>query len=249
MGSRWLHSPAKEPSTQGHSSVRCRGCLAPMQWGFRVGAAVRAARASDGSAPAETQPAGSGPGQFRAAWSGVQFRNLTPFGIANSTIYRGAGPAALDGLDYASAFAEVKLLGSAALTDPAKLATFQFWSLAAGTAQPPGAWIQVALAVTKKNRSRCPRWLACSRLSAWPCPTPWRRRSGASSPSGSGARRRPSAKPIATGMLSPIPTRPGRRAQGASAGIPSTGRVTASSAAPALPHWQAFSAAMRCHSA
>ena len=124
---------------------------AGQQWGYRVGAAVRAARANDGSTPTETQPGGFGPGQFRAAWSGVQFRNLTPFGIANSTIYRGAGPAALDGLDYASAFAEVKLLGSAALTDPAKLATFQFWSLGAGTAQPPGAWIQVALAVTKKN--------------------------------------------------------------------------------------------------
>jgi hypothetical protein len=124
---------------------------AGQQWGYRVGAAVRAARANDGSTPTETQPGGFGPGQFRAAWSGVQFRNLTPFGIANSTIYRGAGPAALDGLDYASAFAEVKLLGSAALTDPAKLATFQFWNLGAGTAQPPGAWIQVALAVTKKN--------------------------------------------------------------------------------------------------
>ena len=151
---------------------------AGQQWGYRVGAAVRAARANDGSAPAETQPAGSGPGQFRAAWSGVQFRNLTPFGIANSTIYRGAGPAALDGLDYASAFAEVKLLGNAALTDPAKLATFQFWSLAAGTAQPPGAWIQVALAVTKKKPPPLPEMarllaLVSMALSDTVAPTVW----------------------------------------------------------------------------
>jgi hypothetical protein len=41
---------------------------AGQQWGYRVGAAVRAARANDGSTPTETQPGGFGPGQFRAAW-------------------------------------------------------------------------------------------------------------------------------------------------------------------------------------
>jgi PAP2 superfamily protein len=121
------------------------------EWGAAVGARVRAARANDGSTPNETQPAGTGPGVFRAAWSGVQFRNLLPFGIRDSSVYVGSGPPALDSLDYAAAFAEVKLVGSAAIPDDGKLATFQFWSLAAGTSQPPGAWIQTALAVTSEN--------------------------------------------------------------------------------------------------
>lgn len=116
-------------------------------WGAEVGEAVREARAGDGSTPNESQPAGSGPGQFRAAWSGVQFRNLVPFAIADPSVYLGAGPAPLTSLDYAAAFAEVKLVGDAAIPDAAKLDTFRFWSLAAGTAQPPGAWLQVALTV------------------------------------------------------------------------------------------------------
>ena len=117
-------------------------------WGAEVGAAVREARADDGSTPNESQPAGSGPGQFRAAWSGVQFRNLVPFAIAKSSAYIGAGPAPLTSLDYAAEFAEVKLLGDASIPDAAKLDTFRFWSLAAGTDQPPGAWVQVALTVS-----------------------------------------------------------------------------------------------------
>ena len=118
------------------------------QWGAEVGQRVRLARANDGSTPNETQPAGSGPGVFRAAWSGVQFRNLVPFGIADSSVYVGSGLPPLTSLDYAGAFAEVKLLGNAAIPDAEKLATFQYWSLGAGTSQPPGAWIQVGLAVS-----------------------------------------------------------------------------------------------------
>jgi len=121
------------------------------QWGAAVGARVRAARANDGSTPNETQPAGAGPGQFRTAWSGVQFRNLLPFGIADSSPYVGKGPPALDSLDYAAAFAEEKLVGDAANVDPEKLATFQYWRRGTGTSQPPGAWIQVALAVTSEH--------------------------------------------------------------------------------------------------
>ena len=128
-----------------------RANSAGQQWGETVGTQVRAARANDGSTPNETQPAGAGPGQFRAAWSGVQFRNLQPFGIADSSIYIGAGPPALTSLDYAAAFAEVKVIGSAANVDAAKLATFQFWSLGGGTSQPPGAWIQIAIVVTDSH--------------------------------------------------------------------------------------------------
>jgi hypothetical protein len=110
-------------------------------WGAFVAAQVLAARANDGSSPTETQPAGSGPGVFRAAWSGVQYRNLAPFAIQSAAIYVSAGPPALTSVDYAGAFDEVKVLGSAALPDADKLAIFRFWSLGGGTSQPPGAWI------------------------------------------------------------------------------------------------------------
>jgi len=121
---------------------------AGQSWGEQVGAQVLSARANDGSSPVEIQPAGMGPGQFRADWSGSQFRNLLPFAIADPNVYVSLGPPGLTSLDYAAALEEVKLLGNAAIPDAGKLATFQFWNLPAGTSQPPGAWIQIALAVT-----------------------------------------------------------------------------------------------------
>src|SRR5262245_4209080 len=127
------------------------GVVAGQNWGASVGAYVRTLRMNDGSLPAETQPAGSGPGQFRADWPGAQFRNLLPFGIADSSLYRGYGPPTLDSPAYATAFAEVKLLGDGRVPDSESLATYQYWSLGSGTSQPPGAWIQVALAVTAED--------------------------------------------------------------------------------------------------
>jgi PAP2 superfamily protein len=125
-------------------------------WGEHVGAEVLAARSNDGSSPEETQPAGSGPGQFRASWSGTQFRNLAPFAISDPSLYVSPGPPALTSLDYAAAFAEVKLLGNAAIPDADKLTTFQYWSLGTGTSQPPGAWIQIALAVSSARSLELP---------------------------------------------------------------------------------------------
>jgi hypothetical protein len=125
-------------------------------WGQHVGEQVLLARANDGSSPDESQPGGVGPGQFRATWSGTQFRNLLPFAIADPSVYVSPGPPDLTSLDYAAAFAEVKLLGNAAIPDAAKLATFQFWSLGAGTSQPPGAWLQVAIAVTNDRPRQLP---------------------------------------------------------------------------------------------
>ena len=121
------------------------------EWGASVGAEVRALRTADGSTPNESQPGSDAPGHFRASWSGVQFRHLKPFAIASASPYVGSGPPALDSLQYASAFAEVKVQGNAAIPDDTALATYTFWSLGAGTAQPPGAWIQVALAVTAQS--------------------------------------------------------------------------------------------------
>lgn len=127
------------------------GGAAGQEWGARVGAEVRTLRTADGSTPPESQPGIDAPGQFRAPWSGVQFRNLRPFAIGNSSPYVGSGPPPLDSLRYATAFAEVKVNGDADIADETALSTYNFWSLGAGSSQPPGAWIQVALAVTAES--------------------------------------------------------------------------------------------------
>lgn len=119
-----------------------------VSWGRDVGRLVLRGRADDGSRPVESQPAGSGPGVFRAEWSGVQYRNVRPFAVADPAVFVPGPPPALDGLDYAAAFAEVALLGDAAVPAADKLATFQFWSLPAGSVQPPGEWVRIALTVS-----------------------------------------------------------------------------------------------------
>jgi hypothetical protein len=116
------------------------------RWGDQVGAQVVAARTGDGSTPVQSQPAGEGPGVFRAAWSGVQYAAVRPFAVADPGAHVPGPPPPLASLDYAAAFAEVALLGDAAIAAPDKLATFTFWSLPAGSDQPAGAWVQVALA-------------------------------------------------------------------------------------------------------
>jgi membrane-associated phospholipid phosphatase len=119
---------------------------AGVRWGREVGRRVVAARTDDGSTPVQTQPAGTGPGVFRAEWSGVQYRNVRPFAVAGPVA---VPPPALAGLDYAAAFAEVALLGDAAIPAPDKLATFQFWSVPTGTGQPAGEWVKIALTVSR----------------------------------------------------------------------------------------------------
>ena len=117
-------------------------------WGDHVGQLVVAARADDGSTPVESQPAGTGPGVFPSAWSGTQYRHVRPFAVADATRFVLGPPPALDSLDYAAAFAEVALLGNANIPAPDKLATFQYWSLPAGSDQPPGEWVKIALTVS-----------------------------------------------------------------------------------------------------
>ena len=122
---------------------------AGLEWGADVGERVFDLRTDDGSTPVESQPGGSGPGQFPASWSNVQFRNLRPFAIADPSVYVTAGPPPLDSVAYAGAFAEVKVLGSAANADAALTNTFLFWVGGTGTAQPPGEWIKIALGVAE----------------------------------------------------------------------------------------------------
>ncbi|MEU8664127.1 vanadium-dependent haloperoxidase [Actinoplanes philippinensis] len=131
-----------------------RGVDSGATWGARIGAAVVDARADDGSTPVEQQPAGSGPGVFRAAWSGVQYRNVRPFAIADPARYVPPPPPALDSAAYATAYAEVAELGDATVDRPDLLATYQFWSLPAGSSQPPGEWLRIALAVAEARHLR-----------------------------------------------------------------------------------------------
>lgn len=125
------------------------GVAAGLTWGNSVGTKVVVARTNDGARPVETVPPGSGPGIFRAAWSNAQFRNLAPFAIADAGAFVSPPPPALTSAEYAAALAEIKILGNAAIPDPEALARFQFWNLAAGTDQPAGEWLKIALEVSE----------------------------------------------------------------------------------------------------
>jgi len=120
-------------------------------WGSSIGGRVLQARANDGSTPNEPQGGGTGPGEFRASWSNVQFRNLLPFGISNPQQYVSAGPPPLTSAAYAAALAEVKIQDNSAIADPAALPTFQFWNSGAGTSQPPGEWIKLAIILMEER--------------------------------------------------------------------------------------------------
>jgi hypothetical protein len=119
-------------------------------WGAYVAGQVLLARQNDGSLPNESQPGSNGPGEFRASWSGVQFRNLAPFAIADPSRYVTAGPPSLQSTQYAAALAEVRVLGNAAIPDQALLDTYNWWASNAGTSQPPGEWIKVATIISNQ---------------------------------------------------------------------------------------------------
>lgn len=120
-------------------------------WGTSVGNQVVTLRAGDGAALAQTQAANTAPGQFRASWSGTQFRNLTPFAIANSAAYVQPGPPALNSVAYATAFNDVKVAGNGAIPNATSLNIYNFWASKAGTSQPAGEWVKVALSLVRKQ--------------------------------------------------------------------------------------------------
>jgi hypothetical protein len=113
------------------------------EWGTRVANAVLAARANDGSSPAESRGPVNEVGKFRGTFNGRQYRNLAPFAIANPAAYETATVPALDSPEYAASFNEVKARGRDD-GDAAAKATFDFWALGSGSNQPAGAWLQVA---------------------------------------------------------------------------------------------------------
>ncbi len=119
-----------------------------VEWGTYVGEQVVELREDDGTSPPETQPGGSGPGEFRADFGSAAFRNMTPFAITDALAYISAGPPALTSPEYLAAHTEVRLFGNAAYANSTYDEIFSFWKAGGGSVRPPGEWIKIAIVVT-----------------------------------------------------------------------------------------------------
>ena len=122
-------------------------------WGETVGAMVVTLRTNDGSSPQEIQPGGTGPGDFRADFTSAQYRNMTPFAIADKAPYLSPGPPALTSREYLAAHHEVRLLGDAAYVNQNYEDIFRFWRGGSGSARPPGEWIKIAITVAEERET------------------------------------------------------------------------------------------------
>jgi hypothetical protein len=120
-------------------------------WGRGVGQQIIALQANGGTQSAETQPPGTGPGEFRLPFTGAQFRHMAPFGVASLTPYATPGPPPLTSAEYAAAFNEVKVLGSVTDTDPERMAIARHWQAEANTARETGLWFKAALQVVEEQ--------------------------------------------------------------------------------------------------
>lgn len=130
-----------------------------LQLGRLVAERVLEVRANDGSADAGKYEAKT----FAGAWRPTaplykapllpDWGYVKPFAIKKGTMYRPAGPPALDSLQYAAAYNEVKRLGgkdSADRTEEQTQIAF-FWADDAGTCTPPGHWNMIAQAIAKER--------------------------------------------------------------------------------------------------
>lgn len=78
---------------------------------------------------------------------------VKPFAIKKGTMHRPAGPPALDSLQYAAAFNEVRRLGGkhSALRSREQTEIAYFWADDAGTVTPPGHWNRIAQAIAHER--------------------------------------------------------------------------------------------------
>lgn len=128
-------------------------------WGEKVGAAVLAARAHDGSQLEISYTPGTDPGDWQPTPPGFaaslmpQWPYVTPFGIRSAAYYRGDGPPALTSAQYTADFIEVKAIGSAtsALRTAEQSEIALFWVNGPGTATPPGHWNSIAQVVAQEQ--------------------------------------------------------------------------------------------------
>jgi PAP2 superfamily len=120
-------------------------------WGASVGNEVVSRRSSDGTQTSTSQLGGTGPGVFPRTFSGTQFRNMVPFGIATAEPYLSSGPPALTSTAYADAFNEVKEIGSLDDTDAERAAIARHWLAEAGTVRETGLLFKAALVVVEEQ--------------------------------------------------------------------------------------------------
>lgn len=124
--------------------------------GDSVGAGMIALRANDGSV--NTQPpfmGGTAPGQWRPTGPAFapgllpNWPTVTPFAIDSGSQFRASAPPALDSVEYAAAFNEVKAIGAlnSTVRTQDQTAIALFWSDGGGTETPPGHWNSIAQTV------------------------------------------------------------------------------------------------------
>lgn len=121
--------------------------MAGEAWGRQVGRAVLEARQDDGSQVQTSKPGGTGAGVFPRAFTGTQFRTMTPFGIESPEPHRTPGPPRLDSVSYARDLEEVRTIGSSTDDDPERTAIARHWLAEGGTVRETGLWLKAALGI------------------------------------------------------------------------------------------------------
>ena len=115
-------------------------------------ASMLAARSSDNSSMSIVHNGGTAPGQWRPTPSGFQsaalphWRYVTPFVVNSAQQFMAPPPPSLSSNEYATAFDEVRRLGSASSAErtPYQTDTAFLWRAGGNTVTPPGQWCQVA---------------------------------------------------------------------------------------------------------
>ncbi len=125
---------------------------AGLAYGASVAQGTLALRSTDGATnPSTYVPSGlpgrwvpTPPGNAPAAFQ--PFAQVTPWSLNSTTQFRPAAPPSINSPEYAAAFEEVRVLGSASSAtrtdDQTQIASF--WAAGSGTVTPPGMWNQIA---------------------------------------------------------------------------------------------------------
>jgi membrane-associated phospholipid phosphatase len=123
--------------------------------GSEVAQQILTWRSTDGSTAVVPYTPGTDPGDWQPtppanlAALAPQWRYVTPFAMSSGSQFRPGPPPALDSAEYATAFNEVKRLGSAGSTARTDEQTqiARFWNDGLGTAFAPGYWNRIAQGV------------------------------------------------------------------------------------------------------
>ena len=124
-----------------------------LAYGQNVAATIVAARDGDGWKQSVSYTPKAGPGYWQPTLPSFapallpQWANLSPFAMSSSSQFQPAGPPSLSSPEYAAALQETASLGSISSTtrtaDQTEIALF--WADGAGTATPPGHWLEIAI--------------------------------------------------------------------------------------------------------